>query len=153
VLPSYSVKVEVPKIAAIPSLTFQTKVIAAYTFGESVEGVAVVTFLKSDYSYYYYPTRKVLFVKTVNISSAAEAFDVNIKDDLKIYYAESVNVEVKFTEAFTRKVVETSAAIQFVWYAYEMLLTGSEVLVPNQPYNLKVSLRKVGTGVPVSQSQ
>jgi uncharacterized protein YfaS (alpha-2-macroglobulin family) len=81
VLPSYSVKVEVPTKVAIPSLTFQTKVIAEYTFGESVEGVAVVTF--SMY-YDYFNPRQVMFVKTININSAAEVFDVSIRDDLKI---------------------------------------------------------------------
>jgi hypothetical protein len=137
---------------AIPSRTFQTKVIATYTFGESIEGVAVVTFWKNDYD--RYPPRKDLFVKTINIESAAEVFDVNIIDDLKVYGPGFVNVEVKFTEALTRKVVETSVLdVGFVSNAYDTLLTGSEILVPNQPYNLKVSLRRVGTGVPVSQVQ
>jgi hypothetical protein len=99
---------------------------------------------------HYEQRRRDLFVKTIDINSAAEVFDVNIKDDLKIYTQDSVNVHVKFTEASTRKVIETSAVLNIVQYAYEMVLTGSDILVPNQPYNFKVSLRRIGTGVPVS---
>lgn len=55
-----------------------------------------------------------LFAKTVTIDSAAETFDVDLANDLKVYYQEDINVDVKFTESSTRKVVETSAILNVV---------------------------------------
>lgn len=99
----------------------------------------------------HYEERRVdLFIKTLTIDSAAELFDVHIANDLGIFNAESINVHVKFTESLTRKVIETSDILNVVNFAYESMISGSETLVPNQPYNFKVSMRRVGTGVPVS---
>jgi hypothetical protein len=116
-------------------------------------------FVKSNGYYeeggYFEEYRKDLFNKTININSSVEVFDVNIKDDLKIFYSDTtqpIYVEVKFTEASTGQVIEAFAHLKLLEYGYEMFLTGSEILVPNQPYNFKVSLRRIGTGVPVSQT-
>jgi hypothetical protein len=69
-----------------------------------------------------------------------------------IKYPEPIYVEVKFTEASTGQVIEAFAHLTLVEYGYETVLTGSEFLVPNQIYDFKVSLRRIGTGVPVSQT-
>lgn len=170
ILPTYDVKVELPERVPIPDGTFETKVIATYTFGEVVEGEAVVTFWKTFYEFVRndyddygngwrpwwgprgrWEQRRVdLFVKTLTIDSVAETFEVSIANDLKATYAESINVHVQFTEALTRKVLETSAILNLVNYAYEMVFISSELLVPNQPYNIKAAVRRIGSGVPVS---
>jgi Macroglobulin domain MG3 len=51
VLPTYSVNVDLPERAPIPEATFPVTVKALYTFGEAVEGEAVVTFYTIDYVY------------------------------------------------------------------------------------------------------
>jgi hypothetical protein len=94
-----------------------------------------------------------LYVKILEINSADEVFDVNIQNDLKITYHEVIDVHVKFTEALTRKVIETTTEnINIVPYIYELEFIGSDNLVPNQPYKFKVSLRRIDTGEPVSQT-
>jgi hypothetical protein len=75
---------------------------------------------------------------------------VSIANDLKTSEPGQINVQVKFTESLTRKVVEASAIMNLLQFAYEIILTGSDTLVSNQPYNIKVSARKIGTGTPVS---
>jgi Macroglobulin domain MG3 len=169
-LPTYSIKIELPDRVAIPDEVFQAKVIASYTFGEAVEGEAVVTFWKTVWDWvqdqddggwgggwwnwwqprgHYVERRVDLLIKTVTINTAAEIFDVNIANDLQIYNAEQINVHVKFTESSTKKVLETSTVLSIEQYAYETIVTGSDLLVANQPYNIKVSSRKIGSGTPV----
>lgn len=50
-LPTYSVSVTVPARVAIPDISFPTTVEALYTFGEAVEGEAIVTFYKYEWSW------------------------------------------------------------------------------------------------------
>lgn len=48
-MPTYSVNVELPERAAIPDQTFPVTVKALYTFGEAVQGQAIVTFYVWQY--------------------------------------------------------------------------------------------------------
>lgn len=60
VLPTYAVNIDVPSRVAIPDVVFPVTVEALYTFGEAVEGEAIVTFYKYEWqsgggggNYYY----------------------------------------------------------------------------------------------------
>lgn len=146
---------ELPKLAAL-SDTFQVKLTSADTFGKFVGGKAVVTFWKTvrilnRQSNQYENERSDLLVKTVTIKSAAETFDVDL-NDLKVYSEGDINVDVKFTESSTRVDFETSAILKVVTSLYELIITGSEVIVQNQLYYFTVFLRRKDTKTPVSSA-
>jgi hypothetical protein len=94
--------------------------------------------------------RKNIYVKTVQISSAAETFMVSIFNDLKISSEQYVNVEVVFTEKLTKKTALATGNVYIAQYAYELLVTGSDSFASGQPYSFTVSARKIGSGTPVS---
>jgi hypothetical protein len=86
----------------------------------------------------------------VNINSASETFDVDIKKDLGILdeYWVNVDIEVEFTETLTKKGSKTTASIVIVKFAYDTVFTGEPSFVPNTLYSFKISLRKFdGTSV------
>ena len=47
-LPTFSIRVDVPERVAIADTSFPVKVSAEYTFGAAVQGVAVVNFSRYD---------------------------------------------------------------------------------------------------------
>ena len=155
VLPTHSIKIEIPrKISFATQKSFQIKLIAAYTFGEFVEGEAIVTF--SVYKWSYNPStsissqvRKALFTKTVVIDSAAEVIDVSFENDLKITYAQTIYVSVKFTESLTRKVIEAEKTLNLDYQPYELIYSGDDTYVENQTIEYKVTMRNIETGEPV----
>lgn len=95
----------------------------------------------------------VVFEKSVNIDSASVTFDVDIVKDLGIQDAhwEYVQVEVVFTENFTKKQAEANAALTVVQFAYEAVFVGEPSFTSNKPYNFEISLRKFdGTSVRIN---
>jgi Macroglobulin domain MG3 len=183
-LPTYSVNVDLPQQVSIPEATFPVTVNAIYTFGETVEGEAVVTFYiyqrvyeilpikvavsldqtvaaplatslaaprKTRHAWWEgKPIKKILFVKTVKISSAAETFMVSIPNDLKSSSERYVYIEVVFTESLTKKTALATGYVYMSQYACELIVTGSDTYASGQPYSFTVSARKIGTGTPVS---
>lgn len=145
VLPTYSVSIDVPQQASVVDRTFPVKITADYTFGQSVQGVAVVTF--SRRSFWWFRGRgesAQLFQRTVNINSASETFDVDIIKDLNIEntFAETIDIDVEFTEELTRKSVQAAATILIVQFSYSAVYTGDPSFSADTIYDLKVSLRK-----------
>jgi hypothetical protein len=194
VLPTYAVSISLPDRAPIPDVTFPATIEALYTFGEAVQGEAVVTFYIYEWtwgSYYeegpiagpdevvYYDEveampepmpvkakrqammmpgrpwgggqqiKKVLFTKVIQIDSKAVTFDVDIAKDLKISYETTVNAEVVFTEKLTGKTVNAIGSVYIVQFGYEMVITSSDSYQAGTPYNLVISMRKLGSGTPV----
>ena len=93
----------------------------------------------------------VVFQKTVNIKSASETFDVNIKKDLGLSDNEgstAFDIEVEFTETLTKKSSKVNENFYVVKYSYEGIFTGEYNYRPNTLYSFKISLRKFdGTSV------
>jgi hypothetical protein len=69
---------------------------------------------------------------------------------LKLTYETTVNAEVVFTEKLTGKIVNAIGSVYIAQYGYEMIITSSDYFQAGTPYNLVVSMRKVGTGTPVN---
>lgn len=145
VLPTYSVSISFPEGASLPDETFPVTIEALYTFGEEVQGEAVVNFYSNQWG-----PRRNLFTKTVQIDSKFSTFDINIAKDLGITFQTTVNAEVVFTETLTGKSVSAIGAVYIAQYGYELFIIGSDEFLPNTPYNLTAAMRKIGTGVPVS---
>ena len=122
------------------------KITADYTFGQSVKGVAVVTFTQRRFWWFRIGNNLgalQLFQRTVNINSESVTFDVDIIKDLKIEnnFAETIDIDVEFTEELTRKTVQAQASILIVQNSYSVVFTGDPSFIANTTYNLKVSLR------------
>lgn len=138
-----------PSKVAMTDGSFPVKVTAEYTFGQSVQGVALVRF-----TLWQWYGSSVLYERSVNINSASETFEVDIVDDLKlteIYYDQNVDIEVEFTETITRKTVRGSSSITIVQYPYTAIFTGDDFFSPNTLYDFKLTLRKFD-GTPVRKS-
>lgn len=152
---THSVSISLPERALVTDVTFPVTIEATHKFGGTVQGEATVTF------YINYPRdiyvgdaldirqyRTILFTKTLQINSSAVSFDVNIRNELKIYGVETVNAEVVFTKTPNAKKVAAIGVIYIAEYDYELLITSNESNATT--YNLTVSMRQTGTGVPVS---
>jgi hypothetical protein len=172
VLPQYTVRVDVPEKVASIDQFFPVKVTAEYTFGESVQGVAVVSFYKTVYSKWNDfddyggggprrrppiwgpPKRVLIFQKQVNIDSASEIFDVDLLKDLKVepQTSENLEIEVVFTEELTRKSVSATSYLSIVPFAYELVLTslsGDNYFAPNSIFKYQIAMRRNdGTSAP-----
>lgn len=155
VLPTYSVSVTVPSEVPFSDSKFPVTVTAAYTFGENVVGVAVVTFSQQNYYYGFevpivmdavepvegvaepiflpgpiFPTPQniVLYTRTLNINSTSQTFNVDIQKDLGITQGnyENVIVTVEFTEQVTQKTASATANVDIVPYTYSIVFTDDE---------------------------
>ena len=155
VLPTHTIKIESSKQISFSSeKSFQVKIIAAYTFGEFIQGEAVVTFWKLRWDYNFltrtsFQVRKAVFTKNVLIDSAEEVIDVSFANDLNMFYAETIVVTVKFTESFTKKVIEAEKTMDFNAKTYDLIYSGAESYGFDETINFKVSLRDIETGEPV----
>jgi Macroglobulin domain MG3 len=154
--PSQSLKLDLPKRVFESDGTFQVKVTPTYNFGKIVDGIAEITFWRYETVLTTSPplrtiSQKTVYTKTIEISGIPGTIDVyvtslNTNDDGEI------NVFVKFTDSSTGKKMDSSAVFIIEKNTYEIISIGTDNFVPNELYNLKVFLRKIGEGRPVSIS-
>lgn len=96
----------------------------------------------------YRPFLKVLFVKTIEINSQSETFNVDLAQDLGITQNDNgyIQVSVVFTEEVTGKYVTADASIDIVQYSFEVLfsdnLNTNNYYTANSTIQLKISVRK-----------
>jgi Macroglobulin domain MG3 len=154
VLPTYSVNIQFPERVALPDQTFDFTVEALYTFGEAVEGEATVAFYVNEFNWdgpnFGQQQRKDLFSITFPINSKAVTRTVNIARDLGVTDEKTLYAEVVFTETVTGKTASVIGAVYLNQYGSEMFITSSDFYAVRTPYSLSIAVRKVGTGVPVS---
>lgn len=169
VVPTYSVTIDAPSQVAFSDSKFGVKITPEYTYGQIVEGVAVVTFSRVIYRFFGGPialiarpigpifggpSTTVLYTRTIDINSQSVSFQVDIEKDLGITQATYDNVQVKvdFTEKVTKKVVSANTNIQIVPYAYSISFTDDGTInsayEPNTELKLKLSIAK-SDGTPV----
>lgn len=138
--------VSTPKSVPIADNHFPVTVGAQYTFGQKVEGSAVVIFKLYGH--------QIVHERSVVINSSSVTFDVDIKNDLKIdyiFFDQSILVEIQFTDKLTAKLA--SAATQFTLseYRHSIVFKGPDNFKPGLPYVFQVTIKKLD-GSPAAEN-
>lgn len=100
-LPMFYANIVVPQHVALTDGTFPVKVEIDYAFGKSMQGVAVVKFLRFSHM--------VMFEKRIIIGSESGTFNVNIASNLGVTSEELVDIQLDFTDSMSNKMINASA--------------------------------------------
>lgn len=137
-LPAFAATVSAPKNVAFSDGHVPITVGAQYTFGQKVEGSAVVTFKQYGY--------QIIHERSVIINSSSITFDVDVVKDLKIdqiYYDQSITVEVQFTDKQTAQLAAARTEFTLVQFRHSILFKGASNFKPGLPYVFKVTVKKL----------
>lgn len=147
-MPAFSASVNVPKNVAFADDYVPITVGAQYTFGQKVEGNAVVTFKQYGY--------QIIHERWIIVNSSSITFDVDIKKDLKIeqiYYDQSILVEVQFTDKQTAQLAAASTEFNLVQFRHTIVFKGLPNFKPGLPYVFKVTVKKLDGSPAAENSQ
>jgi Macroglobulin domain MG3/Macroglobulin domain MG4 len=145
-LPAFSASVSAPVKVAFADGHVPITVGAQYTFGQKVEGSAVVTFKQWGY--------QILYERSVTINASSITFDVDFTKDLKIdqiYYDQSILVEVQFTDKQTGQLAAASTEFTLVQFRHTIVFQGAPNFKPGLPYVFKVTVKKLD-GSPAAEN-
>ena len=144
-MPAFSASVSAPKKVVFADNIVPITVGAQYTFGQKVEGSAVVTFKKYGYD--------IVYERSVAINSSSVTFDVDIKNDLKldiIYSSVIFAVEIQFTDKLTAQLATATSEFLVVESRHTILVKGAPNFKPGLPYVFSVIVKNLDDS-PVSQ--
>jgi Macroglobulin domain MG3 len=137
-LPAFSASVSAPQKVVFADNFVPITVGAQYTFGQKVEGSAVVTFKRYGY--------QIIHERSVVINSSSVTFEVDIKKDLKIdliYYDESILVEIQFTDKQTAQLAAATTEFTLVQFRHTIIFKGVSNFKPGLPYVFKYTVKKL----------
>jgi hypothetical protein len=135
-----------PKTVVFADGFAQISVGAQYTFGQKVEGSAVVIFKQYGY--------QIVHERSLTINASSVTFDVDIKNDLKIdvlYYDQQILVEVQFTDKQTAQLASAVTQFNLVQSRFTISILGMPNFKPGLPYVFTVFVKNLD-GSPVAEN-
>lgn len=147
-MPAFSASVSAPNTVAYADNHVPITVGAQYTFGQKVEGSAVVTFKQYGY--------QIVHERSVVINSSSITFDVDIKKDLKIdelYFDQSITVEIQFTDKQTAKLASAATSFMISQFRHSIVFKGPQNFKPGLPYVFQLTVKKLDGSPAAENSQ
>lgn len=144
VLPLFSASLSCPDQVSLSSSKFLVTINAEYTFGESVSGIATLSFNRYD--------DPVTYMKNVSLSASTNTFEIDIKKDLKftLNQERTFTVTLVFFDPLSNTKATDQKTISFVPYTFIVKTVGENNFKNGQPYAYKVAVQKLD-GSPASK--
>jgi hypothetical protein len=136
-LPAFFATVSAPKNVPFSDGQFPVAVGAQYTFGQKVEGSAVVYFKRFGY--------ELIHQRKIDINATTISFAVDIKNDLKIlqnFFDQNVKIEVEFTDKLTAQLAAASTELIIKQFRHSIVFTGPSNFKPGLPFVFKLTVKK-----------
>jgi hypothetical protein len=137
-LPAFSAQISAPKAIPLSDGKVSVTVGAQYTFGQKVQGNAVVTFKQYGY--------QIVHERSVVIDSSSLTFDIDIKNDLKIdilHFDMEILAEIQFTDKQTGQLASAVTQFSIVLSRHSIILKGMENFKPGLPYVFSVFVKNL----------
>ena len=86
----------------------------------------------------------MIHTRTVEITAASTTFDVDIVQDLGLYYLQwdqSISIEVEFTDKLTAKLASAATQIMLIYSKHKIIFNNPENFKPGLPLSYKVTVQ------------